>query len=104
MNNRTNGWYLFFLAVLVLAPINALADTPKETVEGQVNKVLEVLRDPTVKTQPDEVKKDKIRPIINEVFDYRELSKRTLGRNWKKFNQDQQQQFIDLFRKIRRSR
>jgi phospholipid transport system substrate-binding protein len=100
MNKRINGWYLFFLAVFVLVPINALANTPKETVEGQVNKVLEILRDPAVKSQTDEVKKDKIRPLINEVFDYRELSKRTLGRNWKKLNPDQQQKFTDLFSQL----
>ena len=38
-----------------------------------------------------------IRGIINEIFDWNELSKRTLGRNWKKFNDAQKKEFTDLF-------
>ena len=84
------------LAVLML-PMQALSATAKETVEGQVNKVLKALGDPAFKDQSRDAKIAKIRSIVNEIFDYTELSKRTLGREWTKFNTQQQNEFVKLF-------
>jgi len=84
----------FALAVL---PMQVLAATAKETVEVQVNKVLTTLAEPAFKDQPRDAKIAKIRSIVNEIFDYTELSKRTLGREWPKFNPQQQNEFVKLF-------
>ena len=84
------------LALWVL-PLPALAATAKETVEVQVNKVLKALADPAFKDQTRDAKIVKIRSIVNEIFDYTELSRRTLGREWTKFNAPQQDEFIRLF-------
>ena len=43
------------------------------------------------------VKKDKIRAISREMFDFPELSKRTLAQNWSKFNPAQQKEFVELY-------
>jgi phospholipid transport system substrate-binding protein len=93
----------FHLVVAVLAlalfvlPLQALAATAKETVEVQVNKVLKALADPAFKDQNRDAKIVKIRSIVNEIFDYTELSRRTLGREWTKFNAQQQNEFVKLF-------
>ena len=84
------------LALWVL-PLPSLAATAKETVEVQVNKVLKALADPAFKDQTRDAKIVKIRSIVNEIFDYTELSRRTLGREWTKFNAQQQNEFIRLF-------
>lgn len=83
--------------VMLLAPLQASAAGAKETVEVQVNKVLKALADPGFKDQPRDAKIAKIRSIVNEIFDYTELSKRTLGREWPKFNPQQQTEFVKLF-------
>jgi phospholipid transport system substrate-binding protein len=63
------------------------------------NKVLEVLRDPALKGEPGKkVKKEKIRSISEEMFDFTELSKRSLGQNWNKMTPDKQKEFINLYR------
>lgn len=80
-----------------LTALGALAATPKDAVEVQVQKVITTLAEPAFKDQPREAKIEKIRSIINEIFDYTELSRRTLGRDWAKFNPAQQQEFIKLF-------
>jgi len=89
------------VAVLTLAlfvlPLQARAATAKETVEVQVNKVLKALADPAFKDQARDAKIVKIRSIVNEIFDYMELSRRTLGREWTKFNAQQQNEFVKLF-------
>jgi len=90
------GVVLVALALCAL-PLQVLAASAKETVEVQVNKVLTTLAEPAFKDQPRDAKIVKIRSIVNEIFDYTELSKRTLGREWAKFNDKQQAEFIKLF-------
>ncbi|MCK7469949.1 MAG: ABC transporter substrate-binding protein [Desulfomicrobium escambiense] len=70
---------------------------PRRRWRSQVNKVLKTLAEPGFKDQPRDAKIVKIRSIVNEIFDYTELSKRTLGREWTKFNAQQQTEFVKLF-------
>ena len=97
MKKRLFVLYLFFFTALIVLPLQGYAATGKESVEGQVNKILEKLKDPAFKEQPRDAKITEVRKIINEIFDYTELSKRTLGRNWKKFSDAQKTEFISLF-------
>jgi phospholipid transport system substrate-binding protein len=96
------GFGVVMLAmVLLYIPVNAIAGGALETIEGQVNKVLELLKDPAMKAESaKEAKEKRLWEITGEIFDYRELSRRTLGRNWKKLNAKQQEEFIDLFSKL----
>jgi phospholipid transport system substrate-binding protein len=88
---------LFFL----IAPLSVFAGLPLTTVEGNVNSVLNVLRDPALKGQAaKKTKKEKIRSIAEKMFDFNELSKRTLGPNWKRLNTNQQKEFVELYRDI----
>ena len=86
-------------AVLIL-PFQVYASTAKETVEMQINKILTKMKEPAFKEMSKDAKMAEISKIINEVFDYEELSKRTLGRNWQKFNPEQQKEFIQLFSQL----
>jgi phospholipid transport system substrate-binding protein len=87
----------FLVLTLVLLPMQLWAASAKETVEVQVNQVLKTLAEPAFKDQARDAKIAKIRSIVNEIFDYSELSKRTLGREWSKFNLQQQDEFTRLF-------
>ena len=87
--------------VLLYLPANVIAGGALETIEGQINKVIELLKDPAMKAESAKEEKEKrLWEITGEIFDYRELSRRTLGRNWKKLNAKQQEEFIDLFSKL----
>ena len=85
------------LLILIALPLNLYAGPPTDAVKGEVDKILGKLRDPAFKSKSKEEKIGGIRGIINEIFDWNELSKRTLGRNWKKFNDAQKKEFTDLF-------
>jgi len=86
-----------FILCLIF-PVSAFAGIPLETVKGHVDKVLEVLRDPSLKAESaKKVKKDKIRAISEKMFDFTELSKRTLASNWSKLSPEQQKEFIELY-------
>jgi len=84
----------------LVMPALVQAAAARETVESQVNKVLKALAEPAFKDQAKDVKIVKIRSIVNEIFDYIELSKRTLGREWTKFNAPQQNEFVKLFSEL----
>jgi len=91
---------LSVIAVL-LFPLYAYAGAPLNAVEVHVNKVLDVLRDPALKGESGKkAKKEKIRSISEKMFDYTELSRRTLGQDWKKLNPSQQKEFTELYRTL----
>jgi phospholipid transport system substrate-binding protein len=70
-----------------------------DTVKGNVDEVLKVLKNPAYKEEMGKkVKQDQIRRISQKMFDFAELSKRTLGVNWNKFTTPQRQEFVDLYR------
>jgi len=91
---------ILMFAVLIVMPFQSYAASAKETVESGVNKVLKTLGDPTFKAKPKDVKIKEIGDIIGEVFDFTELSKRTLGREWKKMKAEQQKEFVELFKEL----
>ncbi len=96
---------LFSLILLVAAalPCLAFAATPLETVKANVNSVLEVLRDPKLQGEAGKkVKEQKIEATADKLFDFVELSKRTLGLNWNNFTPDQRKEFVRLFTAILR--
>ena len=89
------------LVVLNLSPVSASAVSPLETIKPQVDRALGVLRDPALKAESAKAAKEKkIWEILDNVFDYTELSKRTLAQNWKRLSPDQQKEFISLFGKL----
>ncbi len=89
------------LFVFLICPFTVFAGQPLATVEKHVNDALAVLRDPSLKGEPaKKTREDKIRAISEKMFDFTELSKRTLGSDWKKFNPDQQKEFIQLYKDI----
>ena len=91
---------LILLAVLLILPLQVHADGAKATIETQIDKMLVKMKEPAFKELSRDAKLAEIRKVINEVFDYKELSQRTLGRDWKKFKPEQQTEFIDLFSKL----
>jgi phospholipid transport system substrate-binding protein len=85
----------------LFVPVFAYAGSALETVKGHSDRVLEVLRDPALKPESmKKVKKDRIRAISVKMFDFAELSKRTLAQNWSKFSPEQQKEFIVLYRSL----
>jgi phospholipid transport system substrate-binding protein len=85
---------------LLILPPAGMAAAAKDTIEAQVSKMLAKMQTPEFKGLDRDAQLTEIRNIINEVFDYTELSRRTLGREWRKFKPDQQQEFVKLFAEL----
>src|SRR3989304_7250210 len=89
------------ILMFCLSTLPAYAGAPLDTVQTNVNKVLDVARDPKLKGESAKgIKKEKLEAIYEQMFDGVELSMRTLGGNWTKLNPTQQQEFIQLYRQV----
>ena len=100
MKIKRIGLSIILLAVMLILPVHVLAGGAKDTVEGQISKMLTKMKSPEFKALERDAKLDEISAIINEIFDWQELSRRTLGREWKKFTPDQQKEFMTLFEQL----
>ncbi len=85
------------LLLLVMGAAPVYAATPLETVRTEVNKVLEVLRNKSLK---EDAKREKLLMLYAEMFDQEELSKWCLGRNWNKLSEAQRKEFLPLFQQV----
>lgn len=89
------------IIILLLFSLPVYAGPPLDAVQANVNKVLEVLRDPKLKAaSAKEIEKEKLRLIYERMFDDVELSKRTLAKNWNSLNVAQRKEFVLLFRQV----
>lgn len=92
---------VFCVLIIFVLSIPVYAGVPMTTVEANVNKVLDVLRDAKLKSPAaKEKKKEKLRIIYKDMFDEIEFSKRTLTRNWNKFSPAERVEFVKLFEQI----
>lgn len=88
-------------AMVMVFPLAAQASTPLATVQVHVNSVLDVLRDPALKGESmKKLRQDRIRGISEKMFDFTELSRRTLAQNWRVFNDRQKKEFIELYKAV----
>jgi phospholipid transport system substrate-binding protein len=100
MKKKFIGLNIILFAVLLILPLQVLAGDAKDTVAAQIDKMLAKMQTPEFKGMERDAKLNEISTVINEVFDWQELSQRTLGREWKKFSPDQQKEFVTLFEKL----
>ena len=95
--SATYGYLNLGLIVLVLftfAP-NATAESPKEQLQGTVDRVIEVLR--TIESPRDiENNRNFLRQILLTRFDYAAMAQQSLGNRWVDLN-DKEEEFISVF-------
>jgi phospholipid transport system substrate-binding protein len=86
---------------LSLLTLPVYAGAPLDAAQANINKILDVLRDPKLKgDSAREIKMEKLQTIYGQMFNQVELARRTLGRNWNKLSPSEQQEFIRLFRQV----
>jgi phospholipid transport system substrate-binding protein len=101
MKRKTIGLKaIILLAVLLILPSVVMAGAAKDAVSTQIDKMLAKMQTPEFKGLDRDGQLTEIRSIINKVFDYQELSRRTLGREWRKFKPAQQKEFVSLFAEL----
>jgi phospholipid transport system substrate-binding protein len=87
------------IAVLVLAAGSAVhAGPPTDQLKVAIDRILAIVQDPALR-QPGKAdeRRQKIRAIANEVFDWQETGKRALARHWEGRSPQEREEFSKLF-------
>ena len=106
--SRPPRWPVWTALVGALALVAPLAVEPSiaggaatEAVRSTINAAIAVLEDKQYqKPEQREARRAKLIALVGSRFDYEEMAKRTLGRDWRKLDRTQQQTFVDLFRSL----
>lgn len=99
------GMVFLLLALAIFtfgAGINAATDGgPKEQLEKSINEILNILQSDKYKGAD---KKDRcyelILNVVNDMFDFREMAKSSLGKNWSSLSTEEQDNFVGLFKSL----
>jgi phospholipid transport system substrate-binding protein len=75
------------------------ADDALSQIKTSISSVLEMFKDKQTNATPEAktLQRKKIFNIALELFNFEEMSKRTLGKKWKELSKDQKKQFSHLF-------
>ena len=85
-------------ALLAVAGSGAWAGPPSDQLHGRVDSVLKVLEDPEFKKDSKTAaRRAALRAIADEIFDFREISQRSLGRHWQTRTPAEREEFVGLF-------
>jgi phospholipid transport system substrate-binding protein len=76
----------------------ALAGEPTENIKQTTEKIISILTDPAFQGEDRAVERRKlIRRAVDDLFDWHEMSRRSLARHWKKRTTEEKKEFIPLF-------
>jgi phospholipid transport system substrate-binding protein len=83
---------------LSLVAAKTAVHTPKDAIESTVEAVLDLLRDKDLAApERKEERRDKINLFIRGRFDFKEMSRRTLAKHWKKRTPEETEEFVNIF-------
>ena len=89
------------LLALVLSAVTAspaAAGAPSDQLKAQIDRVLKTLDDPELKKEGKERdRRAAVRKIANDIFDFGETARRSLGRHWQPRTAAERDEFVELF-------
>ena len=84
------------MALSAAAP--AWAGPPTEQLRGSIDRVVKTLDSPSLKGDARTAeRKAAVRKIANDIFDFAEIAKRSLGRHWQGRSEAERKEFVGLF-------
>jgi phospholipid transport system substrate-binding protein len=70
-----------------------------ETIKISAEKVIQILNDPALQGKDKKKERiDRLKEVVNPLFDYEEMAKRALGSHWRRRSPAEQEEFVKLFR------
>jgi phospholipid transport system substrate-binding protein len=89
------------LALTLIAVNGASAGAPTDQLRGAVDSVLKTLSDPEMKKEAKTAERRRlIRVAASEIFDFPEISRRTLATHWQGRTPAERQEFAGLFSEL----
>lgn len=99
MTNKRWPWISILLVFLFTQPLFGSGSlSPLETIKGPIDTIIKILNDPAFKTPKQrEAQRSKIWEVASVMFDFPEISRRTIGKSWDRFSSEEKSRFTDVF-------
>lgn len=97
--NRISVFIILGL-VFMIGQGSAFAETPSpmNTVKERIDQIIELLNEPQYKDSAGRsAQREKIWEVATPLFDFKEISRRTVGPAWERFSEEQREQFTEVF-------
>lgn len=91
---------IIFAAILacILLPVQGRAETAEQALQSTIDRLMDILKvQVSVGSEAHAQQRQQLRGIIDQIFDYKELSSRTVGLHWKRFTPEEQERFVQAF-------
>ena len=86
------------LLLLVAGPSPSWAGPPTDQLKAQIDRAVKILDDPALKNEGKQrERREAVRQVANDIFDFAETAKRSLARHWAPRTQAEREEFILLF-------
>ncbi|MCL2458343.1 MAG: ABC transporter substrate-binding protein [Desulfobulbus sp.] len=103
-NTSISSFFLAGLVFLMLALGShvavAASPDPTEQLRPFLEKVTATLADPGLKSKSRQAQSDQMISVIRERFDFREMSRRVIGQQWRNLSEKEQAEFERLFTQL----
>jgi phospholipid transport system substrate-binding protein len=91
--------FIFITVSFTQSAVSAAPD-PTEQFRPFLKKITETLADPGLKAIPKTEQSQRIIGVVREHFDFREMSKRVIGQQWRNLSEKEQGEFEQLFTQL----
>jgi phospholipid transport system substrate-binding protein len=93
------AWVVALTGLLILSTAQGgWAATAQEQLKGAIDRVVTTLESPALKGDGKVAeRRSAVRKIANEIFDFGEIARRSLGRYWQPLSEPQRSEFVGLF-------
>ena len=96
---RARPWLIVSLVLWFAGITPAHGGEPLELVKTAADKVIALLRDPQLKAADRKRERvEQLKAIVNPIFDYDEIARRTLSAHWEHRTPAEREEFTKLFR------
>ena len=101
MVNRMLKWKTLVPMVFMMAfgwAFPAWAGVPTEKVKETADKIIAIVGDPSLKDPAKAAqRRERIRKTVDDLCDWEEMSRRSLGRHWAQRTEQEKKEFVHLF-------
>lgn len=87
-----------YILILFLSAIATPLSTPTAAIKSTIDPILDTLKDKNLSIPAKkEARRNKIRSLIRDCFDFEEMAKRSLARHWEKRTPGEKKEFVSIF-------
>lgn len=98
---RNRSFIAALAGLFAILPLSAWAGSPTDRLRPAVEEVIRILEDPALKPKSMAAEREaRVRAAVEDLLDFPEMARRTLGIHWRSLSEPQREEFVRLFRAL----